>query len=126
MAENECFYKQSEILIFPFLGGSKIGQIASEAAKDSPNHDRGKMYCLAGIGGKDSGIVSSKKAAKRILTINECQVNCARKTFEQAGFTPDLHVTVTDLDIKKKNSFLMDVSEIDGIIQKISGDDNEE
>lgn len=126
MTENECFYEQSEILIFPCLGGSKIGQIASETAKDSTNHDRGKMYCLAGIGGKDSGIVSSKKAAKGIISINECPVNCARKTFEQASFTLDLHVTVTDLDIKKKNSFLMDVSEIDGIIQKISGDDNEE
>ena len=126
MTKDKCTFNKTEMLIFPCSGGSNVGQIANEAAKDLTALGQGKMYCLAGIGGKDSGIVASTKAAKRIIAIDGCPVHCARKTLEQSGFTPDLHVVVTDLGIKKKNSFFMDVSEIDAVIDKISSDENED
>lgn len=125
MTDDKCNCKPTDTLIFPCSGGSNVGQIANEAAKDLTALGHGKMYCLAGIGGKASGIVESTKAAKRIVAIDGCPVHCARKTLEQAGFTPDLHVVVTDLGIEKKSSFLMDVSEIEAVIQKIRGDESE-
>lgn len=125
MDKDECKCKPTEILIFPCSGGSNVGQIANEAAKDLTALGHGKMYCLAGIGGKASGIVESTKAAERIITIDGCPVHCAKKTLEQAGFTPDLHVVVTDLGIEKKNSFFMDISEIEAVIKKIRGDERE-
>jgi len=126
MIEDKCKCKPTEILIFPCSRGSNVGQIANEAAKDLTALGHGKMYCLAGISGKASGIVESTKAAKRIIVIDGCSVQCARKTLGQSGFIPDLHVIVTDLGIKKKNSFFMDVSEIEAVIDKISSDENED
>lgn len=125
MIEDKCNCKPAEILIFPCSGGSNVGQIANEAAKDLTALGIGKMYCLAGIAGKDSGIVDSTKAAKRIIAIDGCLVHCAKKTLEQAGFILDMHVVVTDLGIEKKNSFFIDVSEIEAVIQKIRGDESE-
>ena len=125
MIEDKCNCKPTEILIFPCSGGSNVGQISNEAAKDLTALGIGKMYCLAGIGGKDSGIVESTKAAKRIIAIDGCPVHRARKTLEQAGFTADVPVVVTDLGIEKKNSFFMDMSEIEAVIQKIKGDESE-
>jgi len=126
MTDNKCNCKPTEILIFPCSGGSNVGQIANEAAKDLTALGHGKMYCLAGIGGKVSGIVESTKAAERIIAVDGRPVYCAKKTLEQAGFTPDVHVVVSDLGIDKKSSFLKDVSEIEAVIQKISGDDSED
>lgn len=126
MTKNKCTCNKSKMLIFPCSGGLNVGKIANEETRDLMPFGRGKMYCLAGSDGKDSCIVASTKAAERINVIDGCPVHCARKTLEHAGFTADLHMAVTDFDIKKKNSFFMDVSENDAVIDKRSGDENED
>jgi len=123
MVEDKCLCEPTGVLIFPCSGGSNVGQIANEAAKDLTTLDHGKMYCLAGIGGHVGGLVESTKAAKRIVAIDGCPVACARKTLEHAGFKTDVHVVVTELGIQKVLGFMMDNDEIkrvvDAIISKV-------
>ncbi len=56
MKEEKCLCEPTEVLIFPCSGGSNVGQIANETAKNLTTLDYGKMYCLAGIGGHVSGL----------------------------------------------------------------------
>jgi len=119
MAEDKCICKPTEILIFPCSGGSNVGQIANEAAKNLSTLGHGKMYCLAGIGGHVSGITELAKTAKKIIAIDGCPVSCAKKTLEHAGFKADVHLVVTDLDIQKNNDFMMDVDEINKVTESV-------
>ncbi|MFW6121579.1 MAG: putative zinc-binding protein [Petrotogales bacterium] len=119
MTEEKCLCESTEILIFPCSGGSNVGQIANEAAKNITTLGHGKMYCLAGIGGHISGITESTKTAKKLVAIDGCPVSCAKKTLEHAGFKPDVHVVVNDLDIKKNYDFMMDVDEIKKVTDKV-------
>jgi len=112
----------TEILIFPCSGGSNVGQIANESAKDMTTLGHGKMYCLAGIGGHVSGLVESTKAAKKIVAIDGCPVACARKTLEHAGFKVDVHVVATELGIQKMLGFMMDIGDINKVVEKIKGE----
>ncbi len=59
------------------------------------------MFCLAGIGGRVGGILDKTRAASRILAIDGCSLDCARKSLEQAGFTKFQHIRVTDLGMEK-------------------------
>ena len=122
MKEEKCLCEPTEILIFPCSGGSNVGQIANESAKDMTTLGHGKMYCLAGIGGHVSGLAESTKTAKKIVAIDGCPVACARKTLEHAGFKVDIHVIVTELGIQKVLGFMMDVSEINKVVEKIKGE----
>lgn len=122
MKEEKCLCEPTEILIFPCSGGSNVGQIANESAKDMTTLGHGKMYCLAGIGGHVSGLVESTKAAKKTVAIDGCPVACARKTLEHAGFKVDVHVVVTELGIQKVLGFMMDVGEINKVVEKIKGE----
>lgn len=122
MKEEKCLCEPTEVLIFPCSGGSNVGQIANEAAKGLNTLGHGKMYCLAGIGGHVSGLVESTKAAKKIVAIDGCPVECARKTLEHAGFKIDVHVVVTELGIQKMLGFMMDVGEINKVVEKIKGE----
>ena len=123
MKEEKCLCEPTEVLIFPCSGGSNVGQIANEAAKDLTTlDDHGKMYCLADIGGHVSGLVESTTAAKKIVAIDGCPVACARKTLEHAGFKVDVHVVVTELGIQKVLGFMMDVGEINKVVEKIKGE----
>ncbi len=62
------------------------------------------MFCLAGVGGRVSGIMVSTQAAAAILAIDGCPLDCARKTLEEAGFTRFEHLRLADIGIEKGKS----------------------
>lgn len=117
---EKCLCEPTEILIFPCSGGSNVGQIANEAAKSLTTLGKGKKFCLGGIGGHISGLIESTKAAKKIIAIDGCPVQCAKKTLEHAEFNVDAHVVVTELGIKKSHDSMMDMEEIDYVIDQVS------
>lgn len=64
----------------------------------------GKMYCLAGIGGRVNTIIETTKAAAKILVIDGCPQECGRKTLEQGGFTGFQHLNLNSLGLRKGSS----------------------
>lgn len=103
-SKSECACSQAPKLIFPCSGASDVGEIADRAGRKLTADGAGKMYCLAGIGGRVSGIMASTQAAGKILAIDGCPQDCARKTLEQAGFGAFQHMRVTDLGMAKGQS----------------------
>lgn len=108
MSANTCSCSAAPKLIFPCSGGSDVGAITDQAARKLTRDGAGKMYCLAGIGGRVSGIIETTKAADTVLVIDGCPENCARKTLEQAGFTNFQHLRLSDLGMQKGQSPLCD------------------
>jgi uncharacterized metal-binding protein len=68
----------------------------------------GKMYCLAGIGGKVGAILETTRAAGKILVIDGCPQECARKSMEQAGITGFQHLTLASIGLHKGSSPVTD------------------
>ena len=112
MAKETCLCKPTEVLIFPCSGGSNVGQIANEAAKELTTRGLGKMYCLAGIGGHISGFAEATREVKKVIAIDGCPVHCARKTLEHAECPVTVHVVVTELGIRKTSNLLLDKKDI--------------
>ncbi len=88
-------------LIFACSGAADVGHIADLAARKLTAEGAGKMFCLAGIGGRVSGIMATTQAAQSVLAIDGCPLDCARKTLEQAGFTEFEHIRLKDLAMEK-------------------------
>jgi len=87
MADDKaCACSEAPRLIFACSGASNLGRIADLAARTLTKDGVGKMYCLAGIGGRVSGIIENTKAASRIFAIDGCDQDCAKKCLELAGF----------------------------------------
>ncbi len=59
------------------------------------------MFCLAGIGGRVSGIMKTTEAAQAILAIDGCPLNCTKKCLEEAGFTEFKHLQLADIGMSK-------------------------
>jgi uncharacterized metal-binding protein len=59
------------------------------------------MYCLAGIGGRVEGIMANTRAVARVLVIDGCKEECARKTMELAGFKNFQHLKFADMGLEK-------------------------
>jgi uncharacterized metal-binding protein len=88
-------------LVYPCSGAADTGEIADRAARRLDVENTAWMSCLAGVGGRVSGLVANAAAAPALLAIDGCPLDCARKTLELAGFTNIRHFRVTDLGFKK-------------------------
>lgn len=102
----ECSCQAGEIVLFPCSGGSNVGQIANAAAVQLTRDGRGRMYCLAGVGGDISGIVESTKSALVRVAIDGCAIGCAQATLRRIGVEPEVVLVLTDdLNIEKNKNF---------------------
>jgi uncharacterized metal-binding protein len=102
--ENSCACSAAPKLIFACSGAADVGALSDQAARKLTREGAGKMYCLAGIGGRVSGILKTTEAAARILAIDGCPLNCAKNCLEQAGFTQFEHLQLADLGLEKGKS----------------------
>jgi uncharacterized metal-binding protein len=88
-------------LVYPCSGAADTGELSDRAARRLDADNAAWMSCLAGIGGRVSGLMASAAAAPALLAIDGCPQDCAKKTLALAGFTEIRHVRVTDLGFKK-------------------------
>lgn len=109
-AESSCQCCGAPTLIFSCSGAADVGALADRAARELTRQGKGKMFCLAGIGGRVSGIMKSTEAAGKILALDGCPLDCARKSLEEAGFKGFLHARVTDMGFEKGRSELSEAN----------------
>jgi uncharacterized metal-binding protein len=102
--KNACACKGGVILIFPCSGAADVGEISDRVARSMTAQGHGKMFCLAGIGGNISGMIASARGADRVLVIDGCGLDCAKKTMEERGIENFFHFRVTDLGMEKSKS----------------------
>jgi uncharacterized metal-binding protein len=91
-------------LIFACSGAADVGGIADLAARKLTAEGTGKMFCLAGVGGRVSGILKTTGEAENILAIDGCPLDCTKLSLEEAGFSEYRHMRVTDLGLEKGKS----------------------
>jgi uncharacterized metal-binding protein len=103
--QPECTCQVPPKLVFPCSGASDVGGLTDRAARQMTLDMMGKMYCLAGIGGRVEGITANTKAAAKVLVIDGCKEECARKTMELAGFSAFAHLQLErDLGWEKRKT----------------------
>ena len=81
-----------------------MGGLSDEAARQMTKDGTGKMYCLAGVGGRVETIMANTRSAARVLAIDGCAQECARKTLEFAGFSGFEHLKLWEMGYEKGKS----------------------
>jgi len=117
-----------ENTIFTCFGGASNTGIVSglaclEAVKEL-GLEKVAIGCLGGLPTKVKPVLGKTKASKKVITVDGCPFECARKIVEQAGFKPTKSIVLTrDIGMKKK-AFSEDVGQgIQGVMDYISDDD---
>ncbi|NQT26828.1 zinc-binding protein [candidate division KSB1 bacterium] len=106
-----CACNEDEVkFIFACSGGADVGHLSDRAARKMMADGCGKMFCLAGIGGKVPSILKTTKDADAILAIDGCPVDCAKKSLERVGITNFAHFQVTALDFEKGQTAIDDAA----------------
>jgi uncharacterized metal-binding protein len=88
-------------LMFCCSGAADTAEIADLAVRALHKAGEAKMFCLAGIAGKVELIEVNTRGADRLLVVDGCDSDCAKKTMELGGFTGFIHLRVSDLGLEK-------------------------
>ncbi|HIJ70899.1 MAG TPA: zinc-binding protein [Planctomycetes bacterium] len=104
MAENGNVCKGGPKLIFACSGAADVGQITDLAARKLDKDGVGKMFCMAGIGGRVNAILKITESAQKILAIDGCPLNCVKNSLKNAGFNEFECLQLSDLGIEKGKS----------------------
>jgi uncharacterized metal-binding protein len=88
-------------LIFSCSGAADTAEIGDRAVRALHKASEAKMFCLAGIAGKVELIEVNTRGADRLLVVDGCDSDCAKKTMELGGFTEFVHLRVSDLGLEK-------------------------
>ncbi len=100
-SQTQCSCGAAPKFVFPCSGASDVGGLSDQAARMMSKDGTGKMYCLAGIGGRVDAIMANTRGAAKVLAIDGCAQECARKTLEQAGFSGFEHLRLAEMGYKK-------------------------
>ena len=102
--KKSCGCSAAPKLVFACSGGADVGALADQVARKLAADGVAKMFCLAGIGGRVSGILASTASAAKLLAIDGCSLNCAKKSLELAGFSGFEHLCLADIGFQKGQS----------------------
>lgn len=99
--QQSCSCSGGIKLIFACSGAADVGEIADRAARKMSQEGAAKMFCMAGIGGRVPGIMKTTEAAADILAIDGCELDCTRKSLQEAGFKQFKHLQLTKTGMEK-------------------------
>ena len=116
---EQCCSTNNEVMILACSGGSNVGQISNQVAVELTREGKGKMFCLAGIGGGLSGFVQSARDVPSMVLIDGCEVACGKKALEREDISAQNHVVITELGISKNKEFALPSEDISRVKQEV-------
>lgn len=114
-----CGKEAEKLYIILVCGGAaNVGLIGYMAAVELTKEGKARMCCITPVGAKIPYYVDIMKRAKKLVVVNGCQNQCARKVVEQVGIDIDYNLVVSDL-IRKIPTFDIGREDIDIVKEKI-------
>lgn len=106
-----------------FGGMSHVGTLTGLAGLEAMRRvkaGRAGIFCLGGLPTGAPAVLEKTRSVERIVTVDGCQLNCARKIVETAGFRPAQTITlVQDCHLKKGPPTAYDQADVDAVVDAI-------
>ena len=99
--QPKCTWSGSNDLLFSCSGAADIAELGDRAVRSLHRTGEARMFCLAGIAGNVELIVTKTREADRLIVVDGCDSDCAKRTMEAGGFSCFTHIRVSDLGYEK-------------------------
>lgn len=115
-------------IIYSCSGCSNVAQLANDIAVKVDDENIAEMSCIVGVGGKVKPLVKKAQSGRPIIVIDGCPLKCGLACLENVDIEPNMHITLTEYNIKKSNNSKLNLDEFQwlysGIINRIENISN--
>jgi uncharacterized metal-binding protein len=113
-----------ENALFVCFGGmSNVGVLTGLAGLEAARRagpDKAQVFCLGGLPTQAPSVMEKTGAVRRIVSVDGCQMNCAQKIVENAGFRPARAITlVQDCGLQKGPPAAYNEADLETVIEAI-------
>ena len=106
-------------LVYSCSGCSSAAQMANAVAIRLDRGNYAEMSCIAGVGGDVPSLVRLARSGRPIIAIDGCHLHCVRNCLARHGISPNTHLTLTELGVKKKYHMEFDDDQATAVLQGI-------
>jgi len=103
MVSCSCHSQEETKFVYACSGCADVGEIADQVSRKLGKDGFGNVSCLAGVGAGFSGFINAAKTADIVMTIDGCEVGCAKKTIENIDIQPKSFI-LTKMGLQKGKS----------------------
>lgn len=96
-------------------GASNVGQLTNQACVELTQEGFGKMFCLAGVGGKLASFIQAVREAPELVVLDGCEKGCARAIMQEAGLPLRGYVVLTQQGIVKNKDLTPQRREVEQV-----------
>jgi uncharacterized metal-binding protein len=93
--------------------------MANDLAVRLDRERHAEMSCIAGVGGNVAPLVKTATSGRSMLVIDGCPLECARKSLEHHGVTPDCHVNLAKRGVAKEYHTDYDDDQADAVFEAL-------
>jgi len=89
-------------IVYACSGCADVGEVADQVSRKlrKDGFATPKASCLAGIGAGIKPFIDAAKSADTVITIDGCEILCAKKTIENIGLHPQ-SIILTEMGLEK-------------------------
>ncbi|WP_214041435.1 putative zinc-binding protein [Methanoculleus sp.] len=106
-------------IIFACGGVANVGQLSNLAAIQLTQEGFGSAVCLALLAAAPEGLAGAVGEANEVLIIDGCPVRCAGKIAAAKGITPDQHLVVTALGIRRGGALEFSDADLETVVSAV-------
>jgi len=100
-----CHKEAERLKVILVCGGAaNVGLAGYLAAVELSREGKARMCCITPIGAGMETYIDIAKRAGKLVVVNGCNNECARKVLEKVGVKPDANIVVSDF-LKKIPTF---------------------
>lgn len=107
-------------IVYSCSGCSSAAQMANWLAIQLDRLKMAEMSCIAGVGGNVKKLVNTARSGRQIIAIDGCPLACAKACLATQSLSPDLHLNLTDFNIRKRTHEDFDSAEAEEVLELIS------
>jgi len=108
-------------VVYSCSGCSSAAQLANYVAICLDRERHAEMSCIAGVGGDVPSLVRLAKSGRKIVAIDGCSFHCVKCCLARHAVEPDMHLTLTEIGIKKRFHMAFSEDEAAKIFRRIVG-----
>ncbi|MCF8040569.1 MAG: putative zinc-binding protein [Desulfarculaceae bacterium] len=118
---DSCCTNGGQAMLLACSGASNVGQLTNQACVELTQEGFGKMFCLAGVGGRLQGFIQAVKDAPELVVLDGCEKGCAKAIIQEAGLPLRGYVVLTQQGIAKNKDLNLKREQVDQVKDLVRG-----